>query len=145
MLAPAATHLVEDAAPGGGRNGVSGGGGGEPLRYSLTSRGFMAFGPWNDPELLYCVSQLNLGNNSLSRIQVVSALNTLNIATHMYYYYIGNCTQNYYPKVYMGTTQTVTYYWNHDNQNGTVTDQIYTKNIWPQNFGQTTQKGEANT
>lgn len=95
----------------------------------------MAFGPWNDPELLYCVSQLNLGNNSLSRIQVVSALNTLNIATHMYYYYIGNCTQNYYPKVYMGTTQTVALYWYSDDQN-------IEKLTWPQQF-QTQQKGEA--
>ncbi len=58
----------------------------------------------------------------------------------MYYYYIGNCTQNYYPKVYMGTTQTVTYYWNFDLQNTSKPP----ANQWPQNFGQTSQKGEAN-
>ena len=72
----------------------------------------------------------------MANLEVVSTLNTLNIGRNSYYYYIGNCTQNYYPKVYIGTSQTIAKNWNFDQQTG-----INYPSIWPQN---SPQKGEAN-
>ena len=88
--------------------------------------------------------QLYLGYNPLSKLEVVSGLNVFNYASGSFAYNSADRTQKYTPKVYLGTLQSIANWWNHDNQNGTVTDQIYTKNIWPKNYQQDSQKGEAN-
>ena len=129
-----ATHPGEDAAPGGGRSGV---GGGAPTRYIMAARGFISISPWIESTWTYSISQLNLGGNFIGNLQVVSSLNTFNLGRLMYYYLGRNCTANYYPKVYIGTTQTTSLQWNYDN--------TFTSNSWPKNYQQGPQKGEANT
>ena len=83
---------------------------------------------------------LNTGTNPLSRIEVVSLLNILKIGKEMLHYNSYNCPERYYPKVYIGTSQTIATGWNRDSQNTSKPP----ANTWPQNFGQTSQKGEAN-
>ena len=79
---------------------------------------------------------INKGYNPLSKIEIVSGLNLFNQGRAMYYYYIGNCTQKYNPKVYLGTSQTIALSWNGNNQTG-----INYPSIWPE---VKPQKGEAN-
>ena len=110
-----------------------------PTRYQVTTRARLSFSPWNAPELLYCISQLQIGYNPLSNLQVVSSLNTLSESSLRYHYNYQNCTSRYYPKVYIGTSQTIAAGWNMDLQNTSKPP----ANQWPQNFGQTSQKGEA--
>ena len=81
-----------------------------------------------------------MGSNFIGNLEVVSQLNLFNQARHMYHYNYQNCTSRYYPKVYLGTTQTIALAWNYDRQNGTVT----TLPNWPQSYQSNTQKGEAN-
>ena len=57
----------------------------------------------------------------------------------MYYYNYQNCTSRYYPKLYLGTVQTIAQGWNSDGQNGTET----TLPNWPNSYQSNTQKGEA--
>ena len=86
-----------------------------------------------------------LGSNPSSNLQVVSQLNLLNLGHSTYWFDEKYEIKKYAPKVYIGTSQTIATNWTIDRQNGTVTDQIYTKNIWPKNYQQDSQKGEANT
>ena len=142
MLAPTSYTAPESVAVGGG--GGSGVGKGAPLRYDFTSRAFHALSPWNAATFAYSILQLYKGYNPISNLEVVSSLNILSQSTNMYHYYYGYCLQKYAPKLYLGTLQTTAQAWLYDNFNGTVTDQIYTKNIWPKNYQQDSQKGEAN-
>ena len=107
------THPVEGAAPGSGRNGV-GVEGGAPTRYEVTNRGQLALSPWSTNPVT--ISSINIGNNPNGNLQVVSGLNLSNQAHHMYHYNYSNCTSNYYPRVYIGTTQTVSDSWFYDRQ-----------------------------
>ena len=143
MLAPT-TYPTEDVSPGNGRGG-GGGGAAAPLRYQFTSRGELGISPWVPADKVYGIIRINLGSNPISNLEVVSSLNILSQTTNMYHYYYGYCLQNYAPKLYLGTLQTTAQAWLYDNFNGTETDQIYTKNIWPKNYQQDQQKGEANT
>ena len=126
------SHTPEDVAPGSGRGGAIGGG--APLRYEYTASGFCGLSTWNESQA-YALGQMNLGYNPLSKIEVVSSLNLFNQGRGMYYYTLSNCTERYYPKVYLGTTQTIAYAWNYDHQTG-----INYPSNWPQN---PSQKGEA--
>ena len=81
-----------------------------------------------------------LGYNPLSKIEIVSGLNLFNYAPGSLAYNSGNRTQKYNPKVYIGTLQSTSKEWNYDFQNTSKPP----ANQWPQNFGQTSQKGEAN-
>ena len=132
-LASTVHRSSEDASPGSGRGGAVGGGG-APLRYEYTAGGFSSFQPWNDPSCAYSILQLYKGYNPLSKIEVVSTLNTLNIGRNSYYYAYDTSTAKYTPKVYLGTSQTIAKNWNYDRQNN-----IKYPSIWPLNAA---QKGE---
>ena len=136
LLTQTSHNTPEDVAPGGGRGGAIGGGG-EPLRYAFTSRGWGALHPWTDTSYVYSMLQINMGSNFIGNLEVVSQLNLLSQARYTYHYNYQNCTSRYYPKLYLGTSQTIARYWNSDSQTG-----INYPSIWPQNG---TQKGEANT
>ncbi len=116
-----------------------GGSGGAPIRYEFTGRGRNTISPWNDATYTYSILQLNLGSNPISKLEVASALNTVNIGIYMYAYDYTNCTAKYAPKVYIGTPQTLGRGWNFDAQN----IENY-PSIWPQSYQQVPQKGEAN-
>ena len=115
------------------------GGGGAPLRYEYTASGRSTISPWNDATFAYSILQLYKGYNPLSKIEVVSSLNLFNQGRAMYYYTLSDCPERYYPKVYIGTSQTIATGWLYDSQNTSKPP----ANQWPQNFGQTTQKGET--
>ena len=109
-------YLTESAAPGEGRGGGIGGGG-EPLRYGFTGRGRNTISPWNDATYTYSILQIGLGSNPISKLEVASALNTVNIGTYTYHYNSNNCTTKYNPKIYLGTSQTIALGWIYDLQN----------------------------
>ncbi len=134
MLAPSSTYPTEGIAPGDDRGGV-GGGAAVPTRYQVTNRGKLALATWNNRNYIYCLLQINKGNNPIGNLQVVSTLNTLNLSHEMLHYDYENSLERYYPKVYLGTTQTIAYAWNFDYQKG-----INHPSIWPEKGP---QKGEA--
>ena len=117
-----------------------GGSGGAPARYAFTARGRNTISPWNETSCAYSILQIGLGYNPISKLEVASALNTVNIGIYMYHYHTINSTEKYAPKVYLGTTQTIATGWNMDIQNGTIT----TLPNWPNSYQSNTQKGEAN-
>ncbi len=81
-----------------------------------------------------------LGYNPLSKIEIVSGLNVFNYASGSLAYNSGNRTQKYNPKVYIGTTQTVSDSWLFDRQIYAGSDIKIPEN-WPE---VKPQKGEAN-
>ena len=139
MLTPTNnTHPVEEAAAGSGRNGV-GVEGGVPTRYEVTNRGQLSISPWEDKGYVYSISQLQIRSNSSGNLQVVSGLNLSNQARHIYHYSTNISTENYYPKVYLGTNQTIATGWFYDRQIYAGSD-IKMPEIWPE---VKPQKGEA--
>lgn len=88
------------------------------VRSSFTSSGSLALAPYEKNNTYYEISNINLGNNSISRLEVVSSLNSFNLAYLQYHYNFGNCPKNYNPKVYFGTIQTVANSWYYDVQTG---------------------------
>ena len=134
MLTSTSYRATESAPPGEGRGG--GIGGGAPLRYDYTAPGYCALSSWNDATYTYSILQLNLGSNPISKIEVVSTLNTLNLGRAMYYFYYKYRLPKYNIKVYIGTSQTIAIQWNFDLQN----IENY-PSIWPE---VKPQKGEAN-
>jgi len=84
------------------------------IRNSLTSRGYLGLNPYIGNLGKYEVANINLGNNPLSKIEIVSALNSFNLAPCQYHYNYYNCLDKYYPKIYLGTIQGVGYHWNYD-------------------------------
>ena len=135
LLAPTSYSTPEDVTPGNGRGG--GIGGGAPLRYGFTSRGFAFLQSWNDASYTYSILQLYMGSNFMANLEVVSQLNLLNLGLSMFYYGYDVNTKKYNPRVYLGTLTTSAYYWNFDQQTG-----INHPSIWPE---VKPQKGEANT
>ena len=135
MLA-STSYSTESATPGSGRGGV-------PERYNFTARGRNALNPWNDETYKYSITQLYMGSNFNSNLEVVSALNTFNIGRVMYAYEYGTCLERYYAKVYVATPTSISYRWIYDDF-GPENVQKIDPNTWPQNFGQSSQKGEAN-
>ena len=136
MLTPTSSSTAE-RVPVGTSEGGGGGSGGEPLRYGYTSRGVNGFSACDTQETLNSLFQINLGANPISKLEVVSSLNCLNISNRMYQYFPEDSMQKYTPKVYLGTSQTISFFWNYDHNFG--------PNLtWPQAF-QGSQKGEANT
>ena len=134
ILARTSYSATEPAAPGEGRGG--GIGGGAPYRYGHTAPGYCAISPWVNSSYTYSLLQLNIGSNPNSRLEVVSQLNLFNQACAMYHYNYQNCTSRYYPRVYIGTSQTIAAGWNYDYQKG-----INHPSTWPE---KKPQKGEAN-
>ena len=140
VFSPPTSNTPEDVAPGGGRGGV-GGGAAAPKRYQYTTRSLFAFSPLNHVNYLYSICMISTGYNPLSKIEVVSALNTLNLSTNSLHYNHANCTSRFYPKVYLGTNQTISTSWLYNN------DKYWdnsSKIGWPQSYQSNTQKGEAN-
>ena len=134
ILASTSHNTPESATPGSGRGEVIGGG--APLRYGFTSRGFAFLQSWNDASCAYSIMQLYMGSNFMANLEVVSSLNCLNISNYMYHYNTIYRTERYYPKLYLGTSQTIAAGWNGDTQSG-----INHPSIWPE---VKPQKGEAN-
>ena len=135
ILASTSYRTPESAPPGEGRGGAIGGGG-EPLRYGFTSRGFAFLQSWNDPNCVYSILQLYMGSNFMANLEVVSQLNLLNLGHSMFYYRYDINTKKYNPKVYLGTPQVLGTGWIFDQQQG-----INYPSIWPE---VKPQKGEAN-
>ncbi len=79
-----------------------------------TGRGFCAFSPWLDSSYTYSALQLYLGSNFISRLEVVSALNSFNIGRGMYTYDCINRPQHYNPKIYLSAIQTTSIECNFD-------------------------------
>jgi len=85
---------------------------------AYTNRAFCTFSPWNSSQYAYTIQMINLGNNPSSRIEIVSALNSFNLAFDQYHFNIQNCFQKYNPKVYLSTIQTFANQYIYDRQNG---------------------------
>ncbi len=88
------------------------------IRTSVTSQGFIGLSPWLGDRSIYEFCTINKGNNPLSKIEIVSALNSFNLTWDQYHYNSNNCPQKYNPKVYLGTVQSVALYWLYDWQTG---------------------------
>ncbi len=88
------------------------------IRNGLTSHGFLAFCAWIDSRYFGTILQMNLGSNPISKLEVVSALNSFNIAKNQYQSDYVDCAPKYNPKVYLGAVQSVVSGWNYDRQNG---------------------------
>ncbi len=76
----------------------------------------MSLNPWVNPDCTYVIIQLLMGSNSISKLEIVSALNSFNLAHEMYAYYCYTRTEKYNPKVYLGSVQTTSDDWNLDEQ-----------------------------
>ncbi len=81
-----------------------------------------------------------MGSNSLSKLEVVSSLNCLNIGYYMYHYNTINCTEKYAPKIYINASITVAEGWTWDLNNYVETTP--NANQWPNSYQSNTQKGE---
>ncbi len=103
---------------------------------AYANRAYCTFSPWNLNSHMYTIQMINLGNNFISSLEIVSALNSLNLAFDQYHFNYGNCFQKYNPKVYLGTIQSAAYTWNYDKQNAEKwTQQGNEKSgSWPQNL-----------
>ncbi len=88
------------------------------IRTSQTSRGMFTVSPWLGDNSIYDFSALNLGNNFISSLEIVSALNAFNISRYQYHFNYYNCPQKYNPRVYLGAIQTASTYWLYDNNPG---------------------------
>ncbi len=86
------------------------------IRKGQTSSGIMAFSPFVHEEYSYV--EIKFGSNPISKLEIVSALNSFNISILMYEYYYGNRTQKYNPKIYLSAVQSVSKGWNGDAQSG---------------------------
>ncbi len=74
--------------------------------------------PWNNPDYTYSVIMINSGSNPLSKLEIVSTLNSFNFAYFQLHYNGPTCMPKYNPKVYLGAVQTVAENWNYDYQPG---------------------------
>ncbi len=92
-------------------------------RTGLTSHGFVGLSPWSDSKYTYSVLQINLGSNFIAKLEIVSALNSFNLALQMYHFNYVNCTSKYNPKLYLGAFQTTSENWDLDYQDPTKVDQ----------------------
>ncbi len=88
------------------------------IRNSRTSRGFIALSTWNDSSQIYSLGQINLGTNPNSRLEVVSVLNSFNLAKNLFHFNYPNSTGKFNPKVHFGTIQSIAVRWNYDYQTG---------------------------
>ncbi len=88
------------------------------VRTSHTSHGFIAIAPWVIPSGAYTYGQINLGSNPIGSLEIVSALNSFNLARAIYHYNYTQYTKKYNPKVYLSAVQTTSPTWISDIQNG---------------------------
>jgi len=97
--------------------------GGASVRTGSTTKGILALSPWSYRDCAYALAQINLGNNSISKLEIVSSLNSFNLTRLMYHFNYENCAKKYNPKVYFGTIQTASKNWNNDNNSGLKSEQ----------------------
>jgi len=88
------------------------------IRTSLTSQGYLVLSPWDGNANQYAILAISAGTNSISKLEIVSSLNSFNLARFNYLFNYTICTKKYNPKVYLGAIQTVANMWNYDSQNG---------------------------
>ncbi len=102
-------------------------------RSSHTSQGFLALSPWkgdyNNP---HAYSAINLGNNFIAKLEIVSSLNSFNITHLLYHYDYLNCTEKYNPKVHLGAIQTASTNWIFDRDSNRA--EAIKSGSWPTNF-----------
>jgi len=82
------------------------------VRSSFTASGTLALAPYLKNSTYYENVNINLGSNPISKLEVVSSLNSFDLTYLQYHYNNGNCTSKYNPKVYLGTVQTAALNWN---------------------------------
>ncbi len=88
----------------------------------------MTVSPWNEQIYKYSAGQLLVGSNPISNIEIVSSLNSFNLAHYMYEFHYPTRLEKHNPKVYLGTIQTVATTWNGDTQDPQKTDPKWTSN-----------------
>ncbi len=115
------------------------GGGGAPLRYSYTAGGYSFLQPWNDASCAYSVLQISKGYNPMSKLEVVSFVNLVNLGFQTLWYGAYDSTAKYNPKVYLSTLNAVGKQWLYDRQIYAGSDIKIPEN-WPIN---SPQKGET--
>jgi len=74
----------------------------------------MAIAPYKENYSKYEMANINLGNNFISLLEIVSSLNFFNLARANYHYNYPNCLEKYNPKVYIGAVQSAALNWNFD-------------------------------
>ncbi len=88
------------------------------IRTNFTSRGFLGLCPYTgrlDPRI---IGIINLENNFITKLEIVSALNSFNLALAWLQYSETISYQKYNPKVYLGAVQSVARSWNNDDNSG---------------------------
>jgi len=93
------------------------------IRNIQTNRGVFAISSWIDGTYASSVIQLILGSNPISKLEVVSALNSFNLARWQYHFNEPVYTKKYNLKVHIGTVQSMAINWNSEYNSGLKTDQ----------------------
>ncbi len=84
------------------------------VRTSFTSRGLLSLSTYVGNNSQYEIANINLGNNSNSKLEVVSLLNIFNIGHWNYHYNNQNSAKKYNPKLYLSAFQSMAPQWNYD-------------------------------
>jgi len=95
----------------------------DKVRKAYTAPSFDIFSTWYSSQHTYSTLLINAGTNPMSKLEIVSLINTFNLAFEMFAYHNQNRTKRFYPKVYFGTVQTASTYWNYDVQGNENLDQ----------------------
>lgn len=72
------------------------------IHSEFTSKSLDGLSPWNNINNTFSSAQLNLAYNPISKIEVVSSINLHNLGRGTLYYYDGDHTNKYNPKIYLG-------------------------------------------
>ncbi len=86
----------------------------DEVRRGYAARGILGQSPWVIGDYKHSAVQINLGNNFISLLEIVSSLNLFNLARYYYLFNYETCALKYNPKVYLGTIQTSSKEWNYD-------------------------------
>ncbi len=95
----------------------------DEVRRGYAARGILGQSPWTIGDFKYSAVQINLGNNFISSLEIVSSLNLFNLARYYYLFNYQTCASKYNPKIYLGTLQTTSKEWNYDNNSGLKSEQ----------------------
>ncbi len=85
-------------------------------RTGQTSRGDLGLSVWNDSRFTYSITQLLTGTNPNSKLEIVSGLNFSNYGVQSFYFNYHYSHSRFYPKLYLGTLQSVSESWTSDVQ-----------------------------
>ncbi len=92
-------------------------------RNSLTSRGTFGLSAWTDVNLKHALGPMILGGNFISKLEVVSSLNTFNLGSFHFHYNGSAFVKKYNLKFYLGTVQTTSEGWNSEVNSGLKSEQ----------------------